>query len=104
MEPHCRTDAGWRHGGCSAVWHLYREPEQRGLDFRAGVFAVQPRRPVILAMAEFPHRSAIYTLDQVRRRHDEYRWYGEKRERQQHVLCLRLDDVLIQPALLAPQG
>jgi hypothetical protein len=33
--------------------NVHRQPEQRRLDLRACLSAVQPRRPVILAMAEF---------------------------------------------------
>src|SRR6516165_1109144 len=46
-------------------------------------------------MAEFPHRTAIHSLDQIRRSDNEYRWHGKKRQRQQYLLWVHLDDVLI---------
>src|SRR4029077_2869969 len=66
------------------------------LDFRTCLSAIQPRWPVVLAMAEFPHRLAIYALDQIRWRHHEHRRYGEKREQQQHILRIHLDYVLTE--------
>ncbi len=77
-----RTGLGWRHHRCDAVRHRDRQPEQRRLDLRARLSAVQPWRPVVLAMAEFPHRSAIHPLDQIRRRHHQYRRHGARCERQ----------------------
>jgi hypothetical protein len=46
-------------------------------------------------MTECPHRPAIYPLEQIRLGHHEFRQYGEKRERQQYVLWIYLDYVLI---------
>jgi hypothetical protein len=95
LEPDHRAGLGRRHHGRDALRHRDWKPEQRRVDLRARLSAVQPRRPVVLAMAQFPHRPAIYALDQVRRSHDELRRDGKKRERQQYVLCLRLDHVLV---------
>src|SRR4029077_4378416 len=104
MEPDRRAGLGWRHRRCSTLRHLHRKPEQRRLDLRACLSAIQSRRPGILAMAQFPYRPAIHALDQIRRGHHEYRRYGEKRQRQQYVLCIYLDDVLIHPATRRSSG
>ena len=94
VEPYRRAGIGWRHRRCGALRHFYRKPEQRRLHLRACLSAIQPRRPGVLAMAEFSDRPAIYALEQIRRGHHEHRRHGEKRQRQQYVLRIHLDYVL----------
>jgi hypothetical protein len=57
-------------------------PNSAGWIFELAYLPFSHGGPAFWSMAEFPHRSAIYALDQIRRRHHEYRRYGKKRERQ----------------------
>ena len=65
LEPHSGANVDRGHSGCDALRHFHRKPEQCQLDIRACLSAIQPRRPVVLVMAEFPYRPAIYALEQI---------------------------------------
>jgi hypothetical protein len=100
LRPHLElyggADIDWRHRGCNALRHFHRKLEQRQLDHRDRVPAVQLRRPRLLAVAEHAHRIAVHSMEQLRRRHHQHQWRRPQRAQQQHDFRLRLDHVLIR--------